>query len=57
MRRRSGQILCRGAVIRLTLQRPKPRIAGLYRSGPYCTLDRKQWLQHRAASWRRPGRL
>ena len=37
-----GPILCRESVIRLTLQRLKPRIAGLYRSGPYCTLGRKQ---------------
>jgi hypothetical protein len=40
----------RSPVNQLTLQRLIPRIAGLYRSGPYCTLGRKQRLSHRAAS-------
>src|SRR6267143_1171513 len=43
---------------RLTLPAPVPRIADLYRTGPYCTpAPKTATYKHRAASCRRPGRL
>src|SRR5882757_3737214 len=52
----TGRILCCSPVRRLTPQPLLPRIAGLYRSGPYCTPGRTSDF-HTGPPLRRPGRL